>query len=339
MTGRQSSMDAITRRRALVGTIAGAIAATPMQHAGYAQGTNAAWPTRPVRIIVPFPAGGTTDLLARILAQPLGEKLGQPVVVDNRPGAGGNIGADVVAKATDGHTLLMATIGTAAINYGLYRNSMPYKPADLTAVSDMAAVPNVIIASPKLKARTHQDLVALAKRRPDGLTIGSSGNGTSLHLTGELLREAAGIDLVHVPFRGAGPMLTEVIAGRVDLAVDNLPSSLGHIRDGRMRALAVTSEKRAPALPDTPTTREAGFPAVEAVAWFGIQVPARTPRPVIERLAAAIGAVVRDPAVRARIEEQGAEPVGDTPEQFQNFIDLEIRRWGDLVRNKNISVD
>ena len=332
-------MDAITRRRALVGTIAGAVAATPMHQTGHAQGTSAAWPTRPVRIIVPFPAGGTTDLLARILAQPLGEKLGQPVVVDNRPGAGGNIGADVVAKATDGHTLLMATIGTAAINYGLYRNSMPYKPADLTAVSDMAAVPNVIIASPKLEARTLQDLVALAKRRPEGLTIGSSGNGTSLHLTGELLREAAGIDLVHVPFRGAGPMLTEVIAGRVDLAVDNLPSSLGHIRDGRLRALAVTTERRSPSLPDVPTTREAGFPTVDAVAWFGIQAPAQTPRPVIDRLATEIRAAVHDPAVQARIEEQGAEPVGDTPEQFQSFIDREIRRWGDLVRNKNISVD
>src|SRR3954451_20862981 len=178
-------MDAVTRRHTLLATITGTAIAAPMHRTAVAQGTNATWPTRPVRIIVPFPAGGTTDLLARILAQPLGEKLGQPVVVDNRPGAGGNIGADVVAKATDGHTLLMATIGTAAINYGLYRNSMPYKPADLTAVSDMAAVPNVIIASPKLEARTLEDVVALAKRRPDGLTIGSSGNGTSLHLTGE----------------------------------------------------------------------------------------------------------------------------------------------------------
>src|SRR3954454_8108502 len=314
-------MNPIIRRRALVGTITGVAATIPIHRAVRAQGANAAWPTRPVRIIVPFPAGGTTDLLARILAQPLGEKRGQPVVVDNRPGAGGNIGADVVAKATDGHTLLIATIATAAINYGLYRNSMPYKPADLTAVSDMAAVPNVIIASPKLEARTLRDLVALAKRRPDGLTIGSSGNGTSLHLTGELLREAAGIDLVHVPFRGAGPMLTEVIAGRVDLAVDNLPSSLSHIRDGRLRALAVTTERRSPALPEVPTTREAGFPAVDAVAWFGIQAPASMPRPVIEQLATAIQAVVREPAVRSKIEEQGAEPIGDTPAQFQTYID------------------
>jgi tripartite-type tricarboxylate transporter receptor subunit TctC len=331
------------RRRALLGgasaALLSALAATP-RRAALAQGdAAAAWPTRPVRIVVPFPAGGTTDLLARVLADPLGARLGQPVVVENRGGAGGNIGADAVAKSNDGHTLLMATIGTAAINYGLYRNTMPYKPEDLLAVSNMAAVPNVIVAAPNLDVRTLGDAAALAKRRREGLTIGSSGNGTSLHLTGELLKQAAGIDLVHVPFRGSGPMLTEVIAGRVDLAVDNLPSSLGHIRDGRLRALAVTTEKRAPALPDTPTTREAGFPAVDAVAWFGIQVPANTPKPVVERLAAAIQAVVRDPAVRAKIEEQGAEPVGDTPERFEAYIRREIARWGEVVRRANVSLD
>ena len=335
-------MHTVARRRALLGASAALLSAATLaaaRRAALAQGDAAAWPTRPVRIVVPFPAAGTTDLLARILADALGPRLGQPVVVENRAGAGGNIGADAVAKSNDGHTLLMATIGTAAINYGLYRNTMPYKPEDLAAVSNMAAVPNVIIAAPNLEARTLQDAVALAKRRRDGLTIGSSGNGTSLHLTGELLKQAAGIDLVHVPFRGSGPMLTEIIAGRVDLAVDNLPSSLGHIRDGRLRALAVTGEKRAPALPDTPTAREAGFPAVDAVAWFGIQVPARTPRPVVERLAAEIQAVVRDPAVRAKIEEQGAEPVGNTPEQFEAYIRREIARWGEVVRRADVTVD
>ncbi|CAA9278354.1 MAG: BUG/TctC family periplasmic protein [uncultured Acetobacteraceae bacterium] len=335
-------MHAIARRRVLLGASAWAWASSVPVRGASAQAAPAApaaWPTRPLRIVVPFPAGGTTDLLARVLAEPLGARLGQPVVVENRGGAGGNIGADAVAKSNDGHTLLMATIGTAAINYGLYRTTMPYKPEDLAAVSNMAGVPNVIVAAPNVEARTLADAVALAKRRREGLTIGSSGNGTSLHLTGELLKQAAGIDLVHVPFRGSGPMLTEVIAGRVDLAVDNLPSSLGHIRDGRLRALAVTGEKRAPALPDTPTTREAGFPAVDAVAWFGIQVPARTPRPVVERLATEIQAVVRDPAVRAKIEEQGAEPVGDTPEQFEAYIKREIARWGEVVRRANVVLD
>jgi tripartite-type tricarboxylate transporter receptor subunit TctC len=328
------------RRRALLGASAALLSASAAQgRAAFAQGDAAAWPARPVRIIVPFPAAGTTDLLARVLADALGPRLGQPVVVENRGGAGGNIGADAVAKSNDGHTLLMATIGTAAINYGLYRNTMPYKPEDLAAVSNMAAVPNVIIAAPKVEVRTLADAVALAKRRREGLTIGSSGNGTSLHLTGELLKQAAGIDLVHVPFRGSGPMLTEVIAGRVDLAVDNLPSSLGHIRDGRLRALAVTTERRAPALPETPTTREAGFPTVDAVAWFGIQVPAGTPKPVVQRLASEIQAAVRDPAVRAKIEEQGAEPVGDTPDQFEAYIKREIARWGEVVRRANVVLD
>src|SRR5215218_5553709 len=328
------------RRRALLRAAAlGAAATAPLiPRRALAQG-GTAWPTRPVRIVVPFPAGGTTDLLARILTEPLGARLGQPVIVDNRPGAGGNIGADAVAKSNDGHTLLMATIGTAAINYGLYRSTMPYKPEDLAAVSDVAAVPNVFIAPPQLPARTLEEAVALAKRRREGLTIGSSGNGSSLHLTGELLKEAAGVDLIHVPFRGSGPMLTEIIAGRVDLAVDNLPSSLGHIRDGRLRALAVTTERRSSALPDVPTTREAGFPTVDAVAWFGVQVPARTPRPHVERLAAAIQEAVRDPAVRAKIEEQGAEPVGNTPEEFEAYIKREIARWGEVVRRAKVELD
>lgn len=304
------------------------------------QGQGAAdWPRRPIRLLVPFSAGGTTDILARIIADPLGARLGQPLVVENRPGAGGSIGADVVAKANpDGYTLLMTTIGTAAINYGLYRD-LPYKPSDLAAISNVAAVPNVIIATPRLQAQTLQEAVALAKRRREGLTIGSSGNGSSLHLTGELLKEAAGIDLVHVPFRGSGPMLTEVIAGRVDLAVDNLPSSLGHVREGRLRALAVTSEQRSPALPDVPTTREAGFPTVEAVAWFGVQAPANTPQPVLQRLATEIQTVLQDASVKARLAEQGAMAVGDTPEQFQAFIDGEIARWGDVIRRGNITVD
>jgi tripartite-type tricarboxylate transporter receptor subunit TctC len=299
----------------------------------------AGWPNRPVRIIVPFSAAGTTDIIARLLVEPLTTRLGQSVVVENRPGAGGNIGADAVAKSTDNHTLLMTTIGTAAINYGLYRTSMPYKPEDLVAVSNIAAVPNVIIAAPQLPVKTLQDAVALAKRRRDGLTIASSGNGTSLHLTGELLKQVADINLVHVPFRGSGPMLTEVIASRVDLAVDNLPSSLGHIRDGRVRALAVTTPERSSAIPDVPTTREAGYPAVDATAWFGIQAPARMPKEIVQRLSQELQAIVQDPAVRAKIEEQGARPIGDTPEQFQAFINREIARWGEVIRKADIQLD
>jgi tripartite-type tricarboxylate transporter receptor subunit TctC len=325
----------LSTRRPLLQAAAGlglAMAARPAR----AQGS---FPNRPIRLVVPFPAGGTTDILARIVAEPLGRRLGQPVVIENRPGAGGGIGADMVAKADpDGHTLLMTTIGTAAINYGLYK-SLPYGPDDLVAVSNVADVPNVIIAPMRLQANTLREVTALGKRSRDGLTIGSSGNGTSLHLTGALLAEAAGIDLIHVPFRGSAPMLTDVIAGRVDLAVDNLPSSLGHIRDGRLKALAVTTERRSSALPDVPTTREAGFPQVDAVAWFGIQAPARTPAPLLERLAGEIRAVVHDPAVRERIAEQGGEPVGNAPAEFEAFIRREIARWGEVIRRNNVAVD
>ncbi|MBL6457621.1 tripartite tricarboxylate transporter substrate binding protein [Belnapia sp. T6] len=327
-------MPAITRRAAL-----GAGLATAALLPGRRAAAQAGWPNRPVRIIVPFSAAGTTDIVARLLVEPLTARLGQSVVVENRPGAGGNIGAEAVAKSTDNHTLLMTTIGTAAINYGLYRTSMPYKPEDLAAVSNIAAVPNVIVAAPQLPVGTLQEAVALAKQRREGLTIASSGNGTSLHLTGELLKQVAGIDLVHVPFRGSGPMLTEVIAGRVDLAVDNLPSSLGHIRDGRLRALAVTTAERSPAVPDVPTTREAGYPGLDATAWFGIQAPSRMPREIIQRLSQELQAIVRDPGVRAKIEEQGARPVGDTPEQFATYINAEIARWGEVIRKANIQLD
>lgn len=315
-------MHFITRRSALA---AAAVLAFPAR-------AQPAWPARPVRIVVPFPAAGTTDILARILAEQLQQRLAVSFVIENRPGAGGSIGSDVVAKAEpDGHTLLMATIGTAAINYGLYKSGLPYKPDDLAAVSNMANVPNVIIVPGSSPLRTLADLVAAAKSKSGGLTFGSSGNGTSLHLTGELLKEAAAIDLLHIPYRGAGPMLIDVIAGRLDVAFDNLPSSIGHIRDGRLRALAVTSPARSPSLPDALTVREAGLPAVETVAWFGIQAPARTPRPIIDRLAAEIRAIVTDPVIRPRIAEQGAEPAGTTPAEFQALITSEIARWSAAI--------
>ncbi len=297
------------------------------------------WPTRSIRLVVPFPPAGTTDIIARIVAEPLGRILGQTVVIENRGGAGGNLGADLVAKSEpDGHTLLMTTIGTGAINYALYP-SLPWKPADLVAVSLFATVPNVIIVANSTPAKTLQELVALAKAKPGEITIASSGNGTSLHMTGELLKLVTGVDMLHVPFRGSGPMLTEVLAGRVDAAVDNLPSALGHIKDGRMRALAVTEPRRSPALPDVPTTAEAGLPQVEATAWFGIQAPSRTPRAVIDKIAAAGDQVVRDPAIAAKIREQGGDPVGGTAESFQKFIDAEIIKWADVVKRSGAKVE
>jgi tripartite-type tricarboxylate transporter receptor subunit TctC len=324
-------------------TVLGGMAASTLAAPAFAQ----AWPARPLRLVVGFPPGGTTDLAARVLIEPLSQRLGQNVVVENRPGgAGGNIGADVVAKADpDGYTLLMQTVSSGAINHPLYGARMPHTPDALAAVALVVKVPNAIFVTNALPPRTLRELVDFAKARPGRLNIGSSGVGTSLHMTGELLKQAAGVDLTHVPFRGAGPMLQEVIAGRVEVAVDNLPSVIGHLREGRLRPLAMTTAVRSPALPDVPTTAEAGFPAVEATAWFGVCVPARTPRPVIDRLARDINACLADAAVWQRLADLGGmkpdlTPDGlSTPETFQAFITAEIAKWGEVVRRGNITVD
>ncbi len=326
-------------RRALLGGIAATTLATP----AFAQ----AWPARPVRLVVGFPPGGTTDLAARVLLEPLSTRLGQSVVVENRPGgSGGNVGADVVAKAEpDGYTVLMQTVSSGAINHGLYRERMPHRPDAMVGVALVVKVPNAIYVTNALPVRTLAELVEYAKARPGRLNIGSSGVGTSLHMTGELLKQAAGIDMTHVPFRGAGPMLQEIIAGRVEVGVDNLPSVIGHLREGRLRPLAVTTATRTPALPDVPTCAEAGFPAVEATAWFGVTAPARTPQPIVDRLSTAINACLADQAVWQRLADLGGQkpdltPDGlSTPATFQAFIDAEIVKWAEVVRRGNITVD
>ncbi|MFL1464216.1 tripartite tricarboxylate transporter substrate binding protein [Roseococcus sp. DSY-14] len=306
----------------------------------------AAWsPSRPIRLIVGFTPAGTTDIAARIITEGLSQRLGQQVIVENRPGAGGNIGGDLVAKGEpDGHTLLMQTISGGAINYQLYGQRMPYRPEELAGVSLVTRVPNAIFVNPQVQARTLMELVELARRNPGRMNIGSSGVGTSLHMTGELLKLATGIDLTHVPFRGAGPMMQEIIAGRIEVGVDNLPSVIGHLREGRLRPLAVTTPTRTPAMPDVPTTAEAGLPAVEATAWFGVQVSSRTPRNIIARLNQEIEAVLADPAVWRRFEELGgmrAELVpggGSTPESFDRFVAAEVAKWTEVVRRSGATV-
>lgn len=328
----------MTTRRMLLATPFGLLATPALAQQGF--------PNKSLRLIVGFTPAGTTDIAARILAQALGARLGQQVVVENRPGAGSNIANEVVAKADpDGYTLLMATISSAAINYGLYGARMPIKPEDLAAVGLLLRVPNVIFCNNAQPFRTLPELVAYAKANPGKLNYGSSGSGTSLHMTGELLKAVAGIQMTHVPFRGAGPMIQEVIAGRIEVATDNLPSVIGHLREGRLRPLAMTSAVRSPALPDCPTTREAGFGEVEATAWFGVQAPARTPREIIDRLGREIDACVKDPATWARLEELGGMKPdvgpdhGTTPEGFERFIRAEIAKWGEVVRKSGATVD
>jgi tripartite-type tricarboxylate transporter receptor subunit TctC len=332
-------MPVAPRRALLLGAIATPLAAPVLAQPAWS-------PSRPIRLVVGFTPAGTTDIAARIIAEPLSQRLGQPVTIENRPGAGGNVGADVVAKGEpDGHLLLMKTVSSGAINYGLYGARMPYKPEDFAGVSLVVRVPNAIFVNPGVRANTLAELVALVRANPGRMNIGSSGVGTSLHMTGELLKLAANIDLTHVPFRGAGPMMQEIIAGRIEVGVDNLPSVIGHLREGRLRPLAVTTATRSPSLPDVPTTREAGFPAVEATAWFGVAAPARTPRPAVDRLNREIEAVLADAAVWRRFEELGgmradlAPGGGSTPETFDAFIRAEVAKWGEVVRRSGATVD
>ena len=330
---------ALLGRRIILAGMAGALAAPGIARAQ-------AFPTRPLRLVVPFPPAGTTDIAGRIMAERLSARIGQPIIVENRAGATGNLGAEMVVRSEpDGYTLVMCTISTAAINYSLWGARMTFKPEDLAAVGLVIRVPNVIFVPANSPYRSVSDLIAGAKANPGKLNYGSSGSGGSPHMTMEMFKLRSGTDIMHVPFRGAGPMLVEVVAGRLESGCDNMPSCIGHIRDGRLRALAVSSNVRAAALPDVPTLAEAGIRDFEATAWFGVQAPARTPRPIIERLGAEIDAVTRDPAYIARIAELGGAPPaltpagGTSPEAFEAFIRSEITKWAEVVKVSGATVD
>jgi len=299
-----------------------------------------AYPTRPIRLVVPFPAAGTTDILARAAAQKLTEAFGQAVVVDNRPGAGGNIGSDLVAKsAPDGYTLLMGTVGTHAINPSLY-SKMPYDHIkDFVPVVLVAGVPNVLVVNPALPVNSVADLIKLAKDKPGTINFASSGSGTSIHLSGELFKTMAGVDMMHVPYKGSSPALTDLIGGQVQIMFDNLPSSLPQIKGGKLRAVAVTSMKRAPALPDVPTINESGLPGFEASSWFGILAPAGTPAPIVARINAEINKWLQSADAREKLLGQGAEAAGGTPEQFAGYIRSETEKWAKVVKASGAKVD
>ncbi|MEO8347027.1 MAG: tripartite tricarboxylate transporter substrate binding protein [Betaproteobacteria bacterium] len=299
-----------------------------------------AYPSKPIRIVVPFPAGGTTDVLARAVAQKLNESLGQPAVVDNRPGAGGNIGAELVAKsAPDGYTLLMGTVGTHAINPSLYPR-MPYDHVrDFAPVILVAGVPNVLVINPGLPVNSVQELIAYAKANPGKLNFASSGNGTSIHLSGELFRTMAGVQMTHVPYKGSAPALQDLVGGQVQLMFDNLPSSLALIKAGKLKALAVTSLARAAALPDVPTLAESGLPGFEASSWFGLLAPAGTPPAAIATLNADVAKWLASPDARERLLAQGAIAAGGTPEDFARHIAAETAKWQKVVKESGAKVD
>ncbi len=303
------------------------------------------WPTKAVRIIVPFPPGGTTDIVARSLGVELQRMWQHAVVIENRPGAGGNIGADVVAKsAPDGYTLLMGTVGTHAINAALFAQSgakMPFDPAkDFVPITLAAGVPNVMVINPKLPANTVAEFIAYAKARPGQLNMASSGNGTSIHLSGELFKTVTGVYMVHFPYRGSAPAVTDVITGNMNVMFDNLPSALPHIKSGRLKALAVTSRTRSPALPNVPTIEEAaGLKGFDATSWFGLFAPAGTPRAVVDKVQSDVAKALAIPEVRERFVAQGADPGGSTPEQFAAFIRAETEKWTRVVKFSNAKVD
>lgn len=298
------------------------------------------YPSKPVRFVVPFAPGGTTDVLARLVGERLSASLGQQFVVDNKPGAGGNVGTAQVAKAEpDGYTLLMGTVGTHAINASIYP-SLPYDPVqDFAPVTLVATVPNVLVVNPEVPANSVAELIALAKEKPGELNFASSGNGSSIHLSGELFKAMTGVDIVHVPYKGSGPAVIDLLGGQVQMMFDNLPSSAPQIKAGKLRPLGVTSKERSPTLPDVPTIAEAGVPGYEALSWFGVLVPAGTPEAIVAKLRDEIAEALADPAMRERFAELGAVPVGDTPAEFADFISAETAKWAKVVAEAGIKLE
>jgi tripartite-type tricarboxylate transporter receptor subunit TctC len=303
------------------------------------------WPSKPVRIVVPFAPGGTTDILARAVAPELSKVFGQSFIVDNRAGAGGNLGADIVAKsAPDGYTLLMGTVGTHGINKSLY-SRMPYDPQkDFAPVTLVAGVPNVMVMNTeKAKAlgiNTVPDFIKYAKAHPGQLNMASSGNGTSIHLAGELFKTMTGTFMTHIPYTGSGPAMLGMISGTVDVMFDNLPSSMAQIKGGKLKAFAVTSSQRSAAMPDLPTIEEAAkLKGFEASSWFGLLAPAGTPPEVVLRLQQETAKALSLPNIKEKLLAQGAIPSGNTPQEFAALIDAEIKKWAPVVKASGARVD
>ena len=297
------------------------------------------FPNKPVKIIVTAAPGGTTDISSRALSDILGKELGQSVIVENKAGGAGIIGIQaLLAAPADGYTMAMGNIGPNAINYSLYK-SLPYKMEDMEPITIVIANPNVLVVNPEVPAKTVAELVALAKANPGKYSFASSGRGQSIHMSGELFKTQAGIDIIHVPYKGAGPALADLLAGQTSMMVDNLPSSMQYIKAGKLRALAVTSKNRVPELPDVPTMIQSGYPNFEVTAWFGLFVPAGTPKPVIDKLYVAVKKALDSPEIKQRWKDLGGWAVGDTPANTKLFIAAEKKKWELVAQQAKIEAE
>ncbi|OAE65203.1 LacI family transcriptional regulator [Achromobacter insolitus] len=316
----------------------GACALAAGMAASSAAGAAEAYPSKPIRFVVPAAAGGPTEIVTRLLAERMTQSMGVSVIVEAKPGAGGNIGADAVAKsAPDGYTILMGTIGTNAINQTLYK-SMPFQPLkDFTAVTQVVSYPLVVVVNPKLPIYSVADLIAYARANPGKLNRASGGSGTSMHMSGELFNEMAGVQMQHIPYKGSLPALTDVIGGQADLAFDSLVIAQPLIKAGKLRAIAVTGPKRSPAAPDIPTVAET-VPGYAMTSWIGVFAPAGTPRPIVDRLQQEIARALADPRVREQLVSQAADPVASKPDDFARFTADETEKWAPVVKASGASV-
>ena len=325
------------KRQFLLQALAG-VALTACAIPSFAQATVGNWPDKPVKWVVPFPPGGAMDAIARTLGEVAGRKLGQPFVIENKPGAGGNIGSDYVAKQpADGYTLMITSIGMAT-NGALY-NKLSYDPIkDFAPVSLLAVVPNILVAGTKqADVKSVQDLIAKAKQQPDALTYASAGNGTSIHLAGANFTALTGVKMLHVPYRGSGPAVTDLLGGQVDFMFDSITSARPHIQAGKLRAIAVGSPQRVAMLPDTPTIAEQGIKGYDAVSWGGLLAPKGTPQPVVERIASEVKQILAEPEIQSRLLNAGAIAHFQSPAEMGQRIQQDYTRWGQLIRDKRIA--
>ena len=328
----------MTKRQTLA-LLACALASATLPAAN-AQAPAASWPSKPIRWVVPFPPGGAMDAIARTLGEKAGKTLGQPFVIENKPGAGGNIGADFVAKQPgDGYTLMITSIGMAT-NKPLY-GKLSYDPIkDFAPVSLLAVVPNVLVTNAtQPDVKTAKDVIAAARKAPGKLTYASAGNGTSIHLAGEVFTSLAQVDMLHVPYKGSGPAVSDLLGGQVNYMFDSITSARPHIESGKLRALGLTTAKRSKSLPNVPTLAEAGLPGYEVSPWFAVFMPAATPKDIVAKVNAALLEAMKDPDVVKRLETIGAEPVGSTPEEMAQHLARESERWTKLIQERGIKLD